>query len=158
MCACDPGGAHSYLYLVVVKGEPWYLSDATRDSINLYSAHAALAVLRRVSLVSSHIALPLCPPSLPPSLPSRRGKKKAGEKRSRRTPHPRAMRKACRGAQAGRADAIGAQLVQYVRCLINGAPFPSVREGADPRCPCVRVWRVVALRVCALAQAASCEW
>lgn len=41
-----------YLYLVLVKREPWYLSAATRDIINLYFMRAALSVLRRVDVVS----------------------------------------------------------------------------------------------------------
>jgi hypothetical protein len=38
--------------LVLVKREPWYLSAATRDIINLYFMRAALSVLRRVDVVS----------------------------------------------------------------------------------------------------------
>ena len=47
--------AVTYIYLVAVRGEPWYLSQGTRDTVNYYSLHAAVVLLQKLALVS-----PLC--------------------------------------------------------------------------------------------------
>jgi hypothetical protein len=45
----------SYLYLVVIAGEPWHLSEATRDSIASNASDMALAVLRLVGLAITQL-------------------------------------------------------------------------------------------------------
>jgi hypothetical protein len=42
----------TYLYLTLVRGEPWYLSQATRDTVQFYSLHAAVMALQKLGLVS----------------------------------------------------------------------------------------------------------
>ena len=44
--------AFAYIYLVAVRGEPWYLSQGTRDTVNYYSLHAAVVLLQKLALVS----------------------------------------------------------------------------------------------------------
>ena len=50
----------TYLYLVFVRGEPWYLAQSTRDTLHLYSLHTAIIILRKVGLVSAHRVLCVC--------------------------------------------------------------------------------------------------
>ena len=45
----------TYLYLVLVLGEPWYLSLSTRETATAYSLHTALHVLQSMSLVITRL-------------------------------------------------------------------------------------------------------